>query len=306
MVEWKVLEDETLPEEIEQPRRRPLWRRGFLVVLLVAGLLLIGYQGLRQLAEAREARLREDIERAVGQEEYAHPLVDPAAPPEWIWRYQNSLGQVDDGPAPEVESIEYDQNVALVTVRYRDEDTEWRAVRSYRHIAGEWRRTPTPVDRWGETSAHRSPHFTLWMGDRDASVLPPGELLAFLEQFRSDFGALWPLVLPDDSNLTIRIIPQELYTTRGEPLRARWDEREIIFNSPLVTRYEESSDLPPPALYRTELAASVASVLDHLHSRGRPFEGSYVEDSALRSMLRHAVARNLVLDRAELPDARGE
>jgi hypothetical protein len=296
MVEWKVIEDETPSEVVELPPQRPWWRRWPLLVLLVAILLLAGNQGLRQLTEAREARLRADIERTVGHEAYAHPMSDPGAPPEWIRRYQTALAQGDGQPLPEVESIEYDQTVALVTLRYQDEDTEWRAVRSYRHIAGEWRRTPTPLDRWGELSEYRSQHFVIWMSERDSSALPPGELLAFLERFRGDFGDYWPLVMPEGSVLTLRILPQELYPATGDVLLERSEEREIILNSPLLTTYSVSRYFQPPVIYRIELAASVASALDHLHSRGRPFEDSRAEDAALRTMLRNVVVRHLVLD----------
>lgn len=265
-LDWQVLENEPLPDAEEaQPRarRRLPWRRVLLAVLLIG---LAGGLGFWRWVGYQETRLRDDLQRTVLQEERAlrfglaeqvRDLVDPSAPDGWTERYRRTFrAPAQEWSSPELLTIERRLDVAMVTLAFTSGEAEWRRVRAYRLVDDGWRRTPVPADWWGEPQAYTSEHFTLWMSDRDAEMLPPADLLAFLEGYRADLAAV--VEGADDEPLTIRVQPYDLSGFTPDANRVQGDNT-FVFNSPLLAEQEALPFLLPTRAYRYTLAQQVRS-----------------------------------------------
>ncbi|MBA3532731.1 MAG: hypothetical protein H0T73_12470 [Ardenticatenales bacterium] len=301
MLEWKVFNEEPLPEDPEEvpPPSRSPW---LLRVLLIAGLLLAGW-GLSHYLGQQDTRLREDLAEVVIQEEralrvasvdQAANLSDPSAPPDWQLRYQATFKQREERlPLPQVEQVEFSGNVALVTLRHDTADGKWLSVRAYRLMQGQWQRTPVPADLWGKAKLYRSAHFSVWMSDRDAALLPPEELLRFLEQFYIHFSLQWP-VEPGERSLTLHLEPHDL-----EPVLHASQEAQaqpLFLTSPLTANYDYGLAEPPSRSYHYEMASAVAGHLD-MFAGTEDYRNP--DETALRVRLREALVRFILLTAEE-------
>ncbi|HEX8683829.1 MAG TPA: hypothetical protein VF707_16035 [Ardenticatenaceae bacterium] len=301
-IEWQVLEDEPLPDVGDsEPRTRRRWPwRHVLLALLV--FILASSLGVWRWTHIQNARIREDIARAVegeeralrfGLSEQASELADPYAPDGWVERYRQSFRpQEGDWSAPEVVSVERQYDVALVTLAYTSGDEVWQRVRAYRLVNNGWHRTPIPADWWGEPEEYNSKHFSLWMASRDAEAMPPEQLLTFLEKFRAELAEVWHL--QDDEPLTIRVQPFDL--TGYTPRSARIGDDEFAFNSPLLVEEQAAASLTPSRAYQYALAEQVSRALIR--------EIADTDDESVATLLLDALVRHLLLTEEERRQAR--
>lgn len=295
MIDWKVLEDSPLPESREEePRPRGTgwrwWLGGLLALLLLVGL------GLWWRVRTAEAELRRDLEQVVAVEEraisfghvqQARALADPAARAEWRdWYASLFVPTSGEPPVARIGEIEYDGATVLATLHYQTERRAWQEVRAYRWVGSEWRRTPVPFERWGDSVAYESEHFALWMSARDAAHLPPDELLAELERFHEAFLSHWPSISRNPP-ITIRIEPHEQGSTPATITN------QITLRSPLLsTPAAPDGLLAPERAYHLALMQAVAASFDY-------WQIAELEESLLRPALREALVRRLVLTEEE-------
>ncbi|MDQ4078329.1 MAG: hypothetical protein M3220_19040 [Chloroflexota bacterium] len=294
MIEWKVLEEEPLPEgeipqgDSERPRSR-YWR------LLLAGVLLVSAVVLGWRVREGEAQLRADVERAVLQEEQAlrfglveqaGELADPAAPAGWLEQYRETFHDTpEEVPEPEVTSVEHVQDIALATLSYETREATWQSVRAYRLVDGAWHRTPISKQWWGQAMPHHSEHFTLWMGERDGRLLPPADFLAELERFYGTYAALWPVATTH--SITVRIEPEEWHN------EATVSRSSVTVNSPWLAPYDPTAPLSSLRSYQLDLVDRIAASADEIIPRGGATQ------QYLRPALREALVRYLFLDAGE-------
>ncbi|MDQ4078330.1 MAG: hypothetical protein M3220_19045 [Chloroflexota bacterium] len=304
-MEWKVLEDEPLPaaELEERPRRRVLRKQWALLGIVLAGFLLVGAWWIRQQVEANEAQLREDIAQAVAAEEQARSfgaveqvraLADLGAPEAWRLRYEALFRHPPaDAKPPDILSVEHKGGLALVTLAEGGK-AGWPRARAYRLVRNQWRRTPVPATFWESPTAYHSDQFTLWMSDRDAALLSPDELLAYLEQVRFEFNDLWSPSY--EGELILRIMSHDLMPVSVMQTNP---SEEIVLTSPLLASQSRYPFLSPERAYRLALIEAVAAALD-VGATTATETPAELEEIRLRQLLREATVRHLVLSEEEL------
>jgi hypothetical protein len=285
MIEWEVLEDERLPEDIPEakPPRKPLPWKPILAVVLVLAVVTMG--GVAWRLRVVEEQVRTDIEQLVLREERAIRLgiseqaiafADPDAPLAWKGWYQSIYTPSElPLPTPMIESVEQAGDVALVVAKYEMEGYVWRNARAYRLTEEAWRRTPIPRTLWDRREAHRSDFFMLEMNALEEELVPPEPLAEMLETFRTAWSEAW--LIENATPLKITFSPDE---TLNEP---EFSLQQITLRSPLLN--------PTPTF-----AAPNACSLGILETVARVYSGELYatgEDEYLRVVMRDAVLEEL-------------
>lgn len=160
MLDWKITENETLPdEEATTPTAPRLWRRPFLIGAVLTVVIVAGMVGtmvrtrylqaettmtadLLTLARAEEQARRFNLTERVNQ------LLAEGTPDAWRSRYL-ALFDTPSASTPaqvSLDSVQWEGSSALVDVRVGDQ-----VQRRYYQLTGQgWRRAPLPLTAWGD------------------------------------------------------------------------------------------------------------------------------------------------------------
>lgn len=259
-IEWHINEDENLPLPSvaeEKPPRRP---SGWLWLLLVVGIVVLGGTGFVAgrfwRAKENETLLRAEITEVVRAEtqaqafglfDEANHFAVPTAPIAWRMAYTKLFYGNTDAPeawrsayptsatwrppttAPAIHILSLDESGlrASVELTWQGRSTMTER-RDYELVRGAWRRVP-----WVESSTipllnATSPHYRIQASEHDLALLQGGtQLLEPLETLYERMNATWePSYLSQNEILTVTIEPRELYT-----LLIRNRHGEITLNS---------------------------------------------------------------------------
>ena len=233
MLEWRVAEgwEEPVSEATPAgPQRGRPWRR--VLWALVLATVLVGALALAWTfweGPRRYQRLLADVQATADLELWAwqrgdpalfETLLDPAAPVAWRQQYVQAFRLFPQGarfvrrgtPQVQVEAVEAQDDLALVTLRVRVPDfptgpLDYTQAFPYRYVEGRWARTAPDERLWGATQRLTTPHFVLVYPQRDAAIVQAvaSEMEAFYARLRVDLDL--PAPGPEVWTVTLTLDP---------------------------------------------------------------------------------------------------